>query len=510
MQDLKSNVIETLRLNTDVEIDENSRQSDAVLSPISQPVLFREVAAHTSGLQFLMEDLDLRSPMGRRYLLDSKLMCCEKEISAELNFIDQLEQALELNSDLISKIQSKLSHLRDIRGSVNNLIGNLVLDDVELFEIKLFALLAQEIVELQKEGKQSFLEISDLSQLIRLLDPQNTKIPSFYIYDNYSEELAEARKELKLAKSKNGESDLDIEVLFAKMQEIEANVREELCTKISQFGGLLANALNQLAHLDLLIAKAVQAKKWDFSKAETSEGETSYTGMFNPMIKNELANQNKEYQAIDIDLERSVCLITGANMAGKTVVLKTLALCQYLFQFGFFVPATSAQISIVDKVMISVGDEQSELNGLSSFASEMLNVSRMVKDSKNQNNVLILIDELARTTNPVEGLAIVNAVADIFYQGKIRSVITTHYSGLKYKFRKLRVKGLDKDLGANVITYKNINSYMDYSLVEDLEGEVPHEALRIASLLGIDKEIIERAQNHLNEETSKENTFIKG
>ena len=147
--------------------------------------------------------------------------------------------------------------------------------------------------------------------------------------------------------------------------------------------------------------------------------------------------------------------------------------------------------------MISVGDEQSEVNGLSSFASEMLNVSRMVKDSKSQNNVLILIDELARTTNPVEGLAIVNAVADIFYQGKIKSVITTHYSGLKSKFRKLRVKGLDKDLGVNTITHKNINSYMDYSLVEDLEGEVPHEALRIASLLGIDKEIIDGAQNQL-------------
>ncbi|MDM8161001.1 hypothetical protein QUH73_14345 [Labilibaculum sp. K2S] len=459
--------------------------------------MFREIVSHTSGLQFLVENLGVRSPMGRRYLLDSKMMCCEKEITAELNLVDRVVKALELNSDLISQIQNKLAQLRDIRGSVNNLLGNLVLDDVELFEIKVFALVAQEIVELQKEGKQSFLEIQDLSQLIRLLDPQNTKIPSFYIYDNYSIDLAEARKELKLAKSKNEDSELDIEVLFNKAQVIEAKVREDLCSKISLHGAGLANALQQLAHLDLLIAKAVQAKSLHLSKGEVSKENTIYRGLFNPMIKNELANQNKEYQAIDIELEKSVCLITGANMAGKTVVLKTLALCQYLFQFGFFVPATSAQISIVDQVMISVGDEQSELNGLSSFASEMLNVSRMVKDSKSHNNVLVLIDELARTTNPVEGLAIVNAVAAIFYHGKIKSVITTHYSGLKSKFRKLRVKGLDKDLGANVITHKNINSYMDYSLVEDLEGEVPHEALRIASLLGIDKEIIERAQNQL-------------
>jgi DNA mismatch repair protein MutS2 len=497
MQDLKSNMIATLRHNADVEIDKNSKRSDAVINPISQSVLFREVVSHMSGVKFLAEDLDLRSPMGRRFLLDSKMMCCENEITAELNLVDQLVQVLELNSDLISKIQNKLMHLRDIRGSVNNLLGNLVLDDIELFEIKVFALVAQEIVELQKEGRQSFLEIQNLSQLIRLLDPQNTKIPSFYIYDNYSEELATARKELKLAKSKSGDFNLEIDILFNKAQSIEAKVREELCGKLSLHGIDLANALQQLAHLDLLIAKAVQSKKWNLSKATISEGNTAYKGMFNPMIKNELVNQKKDYQAIDVELEQSVCVITGANMAGKTVVLKTLALCQYLFQFGFFVPAASAQISIVDKVMISVGDEQSELNGLSSFASEMLSVSRMVKESKKQNQVLILIDELARTTNPVEGLAIVNAVADIFYQGNIRSVITTHYSGLKSKFRKLRVKGLDKDLGVNVITHKNINSYMDYSLVEDLEGDVPHEALRIASLLGIDKDIIERAQNQL-------------
>ncbi|PKQ61059.1 hypothetical protein BZG02_17050 [Labilibaculum filiforme] len=425
------------------------------------------------------------------------MMSCEKEITAELNLVDRVVKALEWHSDLIAKIQNKLAHLRDISGSVNNLIGNLVLDDVELFEIKVFALVAQEIAALQKEGNSIFLKIPDLSPLVRLLDPQNTKIPSFYIYDNYSKELAEARIELKRSKSKNGESDEDIEALFAKMQGIEAKVREELCTKISVHGTDLANALQQLAHLDLLIAKAAQAKKLQFSKGEISKDKTSYRGVFHPMIKHDLAVQSKEYQAVDIELEQSVCIITGANMAGKTVVLKTLALCQYLFQFGFFVPAAFAQISIVDKVLISVGDEQSEMNGLSSFASEMLKVSSMVKESKNQKNVLVLIDELARTTNPVEGLAIVNAVADIFYDAKVKSVITTHYSGLKSKFRKLRVKGLDKDLGANVITHKNINSYMDYSLVEDFEGEVPHEALRIASLLGIDKEIIERAQDQL-------------
>lgn len=465
-------------------------------------MLFREAIVNVVGLRFLSENLDLRSPMGKRYLLDSKMMCCDKEIVAELNLVNQVSQVLDFDLDLISKIQNKLMQLRDIRGSVNNLRSNLVLDDVELFEIKMFALVAQEIAELQNERSKIVLEVPDLSQLIQLLDPQNTRIPSFHIYSIYSEELAQVRQELKMAKTENENWDSKIEELFNKAQEIETKVREDLCVRMSAYGNDLVKSLNQLAHLDLLIAKALQSKTWNFCCPEISREKTIYKEMFNPLVKHELLKQNKEYQAVDIQIEKSVCLITGANMAGKTVLLKTLALCQYLFQFGFYVPAKTAQIAIVDQILVSMNDEQSELSGLSSFASEMMTVSGMVDVAKKQNNVLILVDELARTTNPVEGLAIVNAVADIFYRNEVRSVITTHYSGLQACFRKLRVKGLDKDFEEQIITQKNINSYMDYSLVEDQNGEVPHEALRIASLLGINNEIIERAQNQLSVKAS--------
>ena len=465
---------------------------------------FRKAISEIKGLQYLAEELDLKSPMGKRFLLDTDMFCSETELNIEHKLLEQVVQGVNANEKVISDIQNKLSHLKEIRGSVDNLKASLVLDDVELFEIKSFAMNCQGILNLQKELKQVVIELPNLSGLVKILDPQNTGIPSFYIYDDYSLELAEARKKLKIGKSANGDSEEKLEDLFCKAQEIESKVREEICTKIRSFASDLAVAIKKLAHLDLLIAKAMQAVQLNLVQPQLTKVDTSYKGMFNPFIKNELEKQKKQYQAIDIELQKSVCLITGANMAGKTVVLKTLALCQYLCQFGFYVPAASAQISLVDQILLSVGDEQSELNGLSSFASEMMNVSKMVEESKEHSNVLILVDELARTTNPVEGLAIVNAVADIFYQNNIRSVITTHYSGLNSYFRKLRVKGLDKDLGDKIITQKNINSYMDYSLVEDNTGEVPHEALRIASLLGINKEIVEGAQNQLNKKASKE------
>lgn len=457
-----------------------------------------KVISELKALKYLAEDLDIQTPMGRRLLLDTEMICDASCLEAEFNLQEKILEALAQreSKEIIEKTKVKLLHLREIRGSVKNLKANLVLDDVELFELKSFAMIAKEIANLQEQLQNQIVSIPELSNFIQLLDPQESGIPSFYIYDDYSQDLAAARLALKQAKA-GEQSEESVEALLDQAQRIEEEVRAELCDKIRIYANDLSETIQQLAHLDLLIAKADQALRLKMIRPQLTEGTTIYKGMFNPFIKKELEKKKREYQAIDMELYPSVCMITGANMAGKTVVLRTLALCQYLCQFGFYVPASSAQIALVKQILISVGDDQSELEGLSSYASEMVNVNRMVDLSKKEQNILVLIDELARTTNPVEGLAIVNAVANIFHQNQIRSVITTHYSGLKSEFRKLRVKGLDKDLGDQQITQNNINSYMDYSLVEDNTGEVPHEALRIASLLGISKEIVEGARSQL-------------
>ncbi len=93
--------------------------------------------------------------------------------------------------------------------------------------------------------------------------------------------------------------------------------------------------------------------------------------------------------------------------------------------------------------MTGIGDEQSELNGLSSFAAEMLNIQAIIAEARAGKKMLVLIDEPARTTNPHEGLAIANALIDLLELLKVRALITTHYSGLKTSCRKLRVKGLN-------------------------------------------------------------------
>ena len=463
----------------------------------------RTAISQVKGLQHLVESIQLQSSLGKRYLLDTFMMYQANEINQELDLVDRAYSILNgKKAGLIHKIQTKLMQVRDIKGSVKNIKSNLVLDDIELFEIKSFALVSDEILKLQNEFETTLIEIPDLNSIISILDPENNRIPSFYIYDSYSSELAGVRKEIKKLKAAikadpEMHTGQNFEALLGQSEEIEAEVRGKLCEKLYPFANDLEKALNQVAHLDVIIAKAILADNFAFTRAQISESTTEYKAMFHPQIQETLALNNKKFQAIDIKLDHSVCFITGANMAGKTVILKTLALCQYLLQFGFFVPAQLAQISLVHRILVSVGDDQSEQNGLSSFASEMVKINEMVEASIKKENVLVLVDELARTTNPTEGRAIVNAVAEIFKENKTLSVITTHYSGLNKDCRKLRVKGLDKEFKQGEINKNNINDYMDYSLIEDDASKVPHEALRIAEILGINKQIIEKANKNL-------------
>lgn len=94
--------------------------------------------------------------------------------------------------------------------------------------------------------------------------------------------------------------------------------------------------------------------------------------------------------------------------------------------------------------MISIGENTQNEEGLSSFANEILNINGIIKKVKQEGTYLVLIDELARTTNPQEGTALLKSIADILLKYMQTSVITTHYSGIGDRYNMLRVKGLKK------------------------------------------------------------------
>ena len=182
--------------------------------------------------------------------------------------------------------------------------------------------------------------------------------------------------------------------------------------------------------------------------------------------------------------DETIC-ITGANMGGKTVAIKTAGLAQILFQFGFGIPASEAEMTIKDEILFSIEEGQNMREGLSSFAAEMLGINRIIKHIMDGSNVLALIDEPARTTNPAEGTALVSSLIELL-RGKVSTVlVTTHYDIEDENIRRYRVKGF-------------IDGKMNYTLIEAVRGDVPKEALTIARSIGVDERWIYLAENYMN------------
>ena len=463
--------------------------------------MMRAAIQEINGLRFMIDQLDIQSGVGKRLLLNSPFMTRAEDIGNELSKVEFFYHFFKDRShkSALSDLQIKLMQVRDIRGTVSRLKDRLVLDDIELFELKTFCLLSKEISFILERSEINFIIIPYLDEVFDILDPDKTNIAHFYIYDSYSAELTAIRKQLKTIQRNTAEEEAQAEKLYLQSVELEDEIRKELSEKIHPRAVEIAWALNAIGQLDILIAKALLAIGMNLCKPEVTTGTTEYKAIFNPQIKAALQAAGKDFQAIDLSIEKCATLITGANMTGKSVILKTTALAQTLFQFGLYIPAEKAVIAPVDEVIISVGDEQNELSGLSSFAAEMQKVDKIVQETKAGKNLLVLIDELARTTNPTEGKAIVNAVVDFLTGYNVRALITTHYSGIESSCRKFRVKGFIKDRVQEILTIQNINNYIDYSLVEDASETVPHEAIQIASILGVDAELLEKAKGYLKE-----------
>ncbi len=458
----------------------------------------REAIQQVKGFRYMTEQLNICSSLGRRCLYEMCWLNTEEEVCAELKCVAEVMEVMSTTTgkSLVEKLSCLLMQVRDIRGTVKHAGEYTVLDDLELFELKNFVLLAEEMNMLTVGWK--CVKIPDVGRVLELLDPEGVKIPHFYIYDCYSAELAALRVELKLKKQQGG-NEQEVEQLFLRCVALEDEVRENLSEQLREEADVLREALVQVGRLDILVAKATQAIDLHLSRPQFRQDKTILKGLFNPQLDAALQEKGKRFQPVDVTLLPCTTLITGANMAGKTVLLKSVALAQCLFQFGFYVPAVKAEMVLMDGIQMSIGDEQDELSGLSSFAAEMLRINEIVKRVKAGERVLVLIDELARTTNPLEGRAIVNGVVSFLTEYHAMSLVTTHYSGIVAPCRKLRVRGFVEEKIQGQVTWKNINDFIDYSLEEDQGGEVPHEALRIAAFLGVDKILIERAEKSLCE-----------
>lgn len=432
----------------------------------------------------MFEDLPLSSGYARSHMLDSRLLDNAEEISAAY---DDLKSFLPVagNESLTGLLHMRLCALKDIRGSLERIACGKNVDDIELFEVKHLILLATETACTLKEAGYASLvpDITGTEQYLKLLDPDGTRTATFHIYDSYSDILPDLRR--KIASEKDPETRLS---LMETEKEEESRIRTELCRKLSPGKDLLLSLQENMAKTDILLAKAVQVRKSGFCIPDISKEGASFKGIFNPLVRASLEASGKEYMPVDIEIGKMPVVIVGANMGGKTVVLKTVTLCQYCFAMGMGIPASSASISPVSEVFFVSGDAQNLESGLSSFAAEMKGIDLAVRSSSvSGEKILAVIDEPARSTNPIEGAAIVAALVEIMAAHGTPLLLTTHYNIPTRKCKRLRVIGMK-------------NGIMNYRLCPAPEGDVPHEALDVAESLNISPEWIGEAKKLLEHE----------
>lgn len=456
-------------------------------------MLFREALQKVPGFREIMDRcLKIQSPVGVRRLYAAPFMASQAELEAEFGRMKDIMARLS-GGTMEGKIAGfGLGQLRDIKDILERLRNDDILNDIELFEIKNLAFLAGEVKrEMEKYGL-AVVDIPSLLPVVEMLDPEHSGIRHFYIYNTYSEELALVRAEIRNVTEREVE-----EALRSKEKNLEEAIRSSLSCQLQTYEKELSCALEGLGQLDVLLAKTRFAVDFNLTCPVIADDTIAYEGLWNISVKRELERQGLEYQRVDIRLGEEATVITGANMSGKSLLLKSLLLAQYMAQFGFYVPAAKAGVALVDEVFICTGDDQNEQKGLSSYAAEMLKINEVVGSVKRGKKVLALIDEPARTTNPVEGVAIVNALVNFLTVRKVLGVLTTHYSGLEAPCRRLRIKGFAENRVEGKLLPGNINRYIDYSLEESDREQVPQEALRIAAMLGVDRDLLEEAGCYL-------------
>lgn len=455
----------------------------------------RELLKKTDA-EYILNQMTFNSNMGKKILKKVKKGLSKGEVIHHIDITSNFMDFFKEKKEIIKTFKSAISHINDIENTLSEINIKDELDEIEMFEIKNFLYFSMKIQKyIDKDFDELYFENPET--IFKILDPQKMQIHSFFIYDEYSDKLRDIRI-LKKDYQKKGLTENTEYIEIIKKEKIEEHIiKKELTKELKKYQKNLLDIFYKISLIDFLIAKFEIIEKYNLVKPVISEN-ISIEKIFNPRVYDIHLENKKRYQKIDFNIEKKPIIITGSNMAGKTLSTKTIALISVLFKMGFYVPAEKAKLKYFDEIFYLSGDLGANEKGLSSYAGEIKYINKAFLEAKKNNNILIILDEPARTTNPNEGTAIIEALLEELYSKNCFLIITTHYPHLKAEnAKKMRVKGLMKDK-INEINEKNINDYIDYSFVEDKKAKIPEEAITIAEILGVDEGFIKTARRFLS------------
>lgn len=293
------------------------------------------------------------------------------------------------------------------------------------------------------------------------------------------------------------EANNEIKVLQSKERDEIERILYELSMDAGSFYEGIKASYECAVELNLIFAKAKLAYEMKAGvPVVNDEGIINLKNARHPLI------DPKKVVATNIMLGKDfdTLVITGPNTGGKTVSIKTIGLMSLMVMCGLMIPVSEqSEISVFDKVLADIGDEQSIEQSLSTFSSHMVNIINIIDCADEKS--LVLIDELGAGTDPVEGAALAISILEKLHQKGAKIAATTHYAELKaYALQTPRIENgsCEFDVSSLKPTYR---------LLIGTPGR--SNAFAISSRLGMGDDIIDRARQLVSGENTQFETVIE-
>ncbi len=413
----------------------------------------------------------------------------------------------ECKSDILKSLGNSLDVLSDIESAIHNTINNeapahardggVILKGVnsELDEYRSITVSSKTVLSrIEAEQKQATgirnLKVafnSVFGYYIEVPKAQSSLVPPEYVRKQTTVNSERyITEELKIIEDK---------ILHAEERalSLELSLYSDFLSAIAKQADRITDTAKRIALIDVLASNAEVSSKYGYCRPRIgSDIKAVRIKEGRHVVVERLPGQTFVPNDTFIDTDSRIMMITGPNMAGKSVYMRQVALIVILAHCGFFVPADSAEIPFTDKIFTRVGASDDLHSGRSTFMVEMSEVAYILENATDDS--LILLDEVGRGTATYDGLSIAWAIVEYLSSHfKAKVMFSTHYHELTDL----------EDVVDGVRNYK--------ITVRELAGNIVfmHKVLRgsanrsfgieVAGLSGLPKDVVARAKELLLE-----------
>ncbi len=405
----------------------------------------------------------------------------------------KLEIDLPILSELAAKIEATIADDAPLSVKQGHMIKCGVLH--ELDDLINLSVNAHQLVQALEQKEKTSTGISSLKvrynnvfgYYIEITNAHKDKAPKHYQRKQtlanaeryYTDELIELEKKVLSAQSKRFE--------------LEYEIYSELRNEILAGAARILNFASCCNELDVISSLAWLSLEESYCRPTFDEAAGKlYLKSSRHAVVEQFARG--KFTSNTVLMEKRNCfLITGPNMAGKSTLMRQVALSVILAQMGSYVPATEAVLPIYDAVFTRIGASDQLSEGLSTFMVEMTETAAMLNEAS--PNSLLILDEVGRGTATFDGMCLAQSILEyILTHLKTHVLFATHYHELtllEKKFLQIKTKFMQ------VETKSNGDIQFLHLLTDGSAGQ--SYGVKVAELAGIPKEIIKRAHDLLQE-----------